>query len=190
MLFSAPLPTVGLALGLVCCPVAAWAAEPLSAQPPVRWTDHLTPEVTMEADFCLVDDSAGTTSAFDLSTVALGMELRAGACPQRSPRGCRGFPNRILSNPSLTHPAKPGVRGLGWKHPLRVRVSRPGRTAVGRRCPSPRPCPPAPRPAPVHSRRLQPTPGPVHAAHPRRRLHHVATPPKSLVIIVAKIYTL
>ena len=79
MLFPAPLPTVGLALGLVCCPVAAWAAEPLSAQPPVRWTDHLTSEVTIEADFCLVDDSAGTTSAFDLSTVALGMELRAGA---------------------------------------------------------------------------------------------------------------
>ena len=79
MLFPAPLPTVGLALGLVCCPVAAWAAEPLSAQPPVRWTDHLTPEVTIEADFCLVDDAAGTSSAFDLSTVALGMELRAGA---------------------------------------------------------------------------------------------------------------
>jgi hypothetical protein len=52
--------------------------------------------------------------------------------------------------------------------PLRVRLSRPGRTAVGRRCPSPRPSPPAPRPAPVHSRRLQPTPGPVHARRPRR----------------------
>ncbi len=32
----------------------------------------------MEADFGLVDDAAGTSSAFDLSTVALGMELRAG----------------------------------------------------------------------------------------------------------------
>jgi len=80
LMFSlAPRTTAAITLGLVCCPVALWAAEPLSAQPPVRWTDHFTPEVTVEADFCLVDDSAGTTSAFDLDTVALGMELRAGA---------------------------------------------------------------------------------------------------------------
>ena len=78
MFFPAPRTTVAIALGLVCCPVALWAVEPLAAQPPARWTDHLTPEMTVEADFCLVDDAAGTTSAFDLSTVALGMELRAG----------------------------------------------------------------------------------------------------------------
>ena len=78
MFSRAPRTTAAVALGLVCCPVALWAADPPSAQPPVRWTDHLTPEVSLEADFGLVDDAAGTTSAFDLSTVALGMELRAG----------------------------------------------------------------------------------------------------------------
>ena len=78
MFSRAPRTTAALTFGLACCPVALWADEPLAAQPPARWTDHLTPEMTVEADFCLVDDAAGTTSAFDLSTVALGLELRAG----------------------------------------------------------------------------------------------------------------
>ncbi len=80
LMFSrAPRTTAAVALGLVCCPVARGGCCPPPNQFKIRWmvTTRL-PEVSLEADFGLVDDAAGTSSAFDLSTVALGMELRAG----------------------------------------------------------------------------------------------------------------
>ena len=46
----------------------------------------------------------------------------------RSPRGCRGSPNRIPSNPSLTPPGEAGClgHGPGWKHPSGCACPGPG----------------------------------------------------------------